>query len=146
MNIERLTAPWWALRVGLGTAAFLAGLDKFFNLLADWPTYLSPLAARVLPFSPVSFMHVIGPVEMAVGAVILAGYSRLGGYVAAIWLSGIAINLLTTGHYFDVAVRDVVMAIAAFTLARLAEAGVGAEASDRVEAARSLERRKTITA
>jgi hypothetical protein len=146
VNIERLTAPWWALRVGLGTAAFLAGLDKFFNLLADWPTYLSPLAARVLPFSPVSFMHVIGPVEMAVGAVILAGYSRLGGYVAAIWLSGIAINLLTTGHYFDVAVRDVVMAIAAFTLARLAEAGVGAETSDRVEAARSLERRKTITA
>ena len=125
MNIERLTTPWWALRMGLGAAAFLAGLDKFFNLLADWPAYLSPMAAQALPLSPASFMHVIGPVEMAVGAVILAGYTRLGGYVAAIWLTGIAINLVTTGHYFDVAVRDVVMAIAAFTLARLAEAGVG---------------------
>jgi len=146
VNSERLTAPLWALRAGLGTAAFLAGLDKFFNLLADWPAYLSPMAAQVLPLSPVSFMHVIGSVEMAVGALILAGYSRLGGYVAAVWLSGIAINLLTTGHYFDVAVRDVVMAIAAFTLARLAEAGVGAEARDRVGASRPLDRRNTITA
>jgi hypothetical protein len=126
MNSERLTTPWWALRVGLGAAAFLAGLDKFFNLLADWPAYLSPIAARLVPLSAASFMHVIGPVEMVVGAVILAGYTRLGGYVAAAWLAGIAINLVTTGHYFDVAVRDLVMAIAAFTLARLAEAGVGA--------------------
>jgi hypothetical protein len=66
--------------------------------------------------------------------------------VAAIWLGGIAINLVTTGHYFDVAVRDVVMAIAAFTLARLAEAGVGVEARDRVGAPRSLGRRETIPA
>jgi hypothetical protein len=91
-------------------------------------------------------MHVIGPVEMSVGAVILTGYTRLGGYVAAIWLSGIAINLLTTGHYFDVAVRDVVMAIAAFALARLAEAGVGAEARDRVGAPRSLGHRQATAA
>jgi hypothetical protein len=54
--------------------------------------------------------------------------------VAAIWLAGIAVNLVTTGHFFDVAVRDVAMAIAAFTLARLTEAGVGAEARDRVAA------------
>ena len=45
MNIERLTTPWWSLRVGVGAAAFLAGLDKFFNLLANWPAYLSPIAA-----------------------------------------------------------------------------------------------------
>lgn len=127
MTIERLTTPWWALRVALGAAAFLAGLDKFFNLLANWPGYVSPIAAQMLPLGATSFMHLVGIVEMLVGAAILAGYTRLGGYVAAIWLSGIAVNLLTTGHYFDVAVRDVAMAIAAFTLARLTEAGVGAE-------------------
>jgi hypothetical protein len=88
----------------------------------------------MLPLSPTSFMQAIGVVEMLVGAVILAGYTRLGGYVATIWLGGIAVSLLTTGHYFDVAVRDVAMAIAAFTLARLTEAGVGAEARDRVTA------------
>ena len=73
-------------------------------------------------------MHAIGVVEMLVGGVILAGYTQLGGYVAATWLCGIAVNLLTTGHYFDVAVRDVAMAIAAFTLAQLTEVGAGAEA------------------
>ena len=124
MRIERLTTPWWALRAGLGSAAFLAGLDKFFNLLADWPGYLSPMAAHLLPMSATSFMHIIGVVEMIVGAVILAGYTQLGGYVAAIWLLGIAVQLVTTGRYFDVAVRDAAMAIAAFTLARLTEAGV----------------------
>ena len=132
MHIDRLTTPWWALRAGLGAAAFLAGLDKFFNLLADWPGYLSPLVAHMLPLSPTLFMHVIGIVEMLVGAVILAGYTQLGGYVAAVWLGGIAINLLMTGRYFDVAVRDVAMAISAFTLARLTEVGVGAEVRDRI--------------
>ncbi len=146
MSIERLTTPWWALRAGIGAAAFLAGLDKFFNLLADWPGYLSPILAQMLPLSPTSFMHAVGMIEMLVGVVILAGYTRLGGYVAAIWLGGIAVNLLTTGHYFDVAVRDVAMAIAAFTLARLTEAGVGAESRDRVGAPSLLGRHEQTIA
>jgi hypothetical protein len=81
---------------------------------------------------------------MLVGAVILAGYTQLGGYVAAIWLVGIAANLVTTGHYFDVAVRDVAMAIAAFTLARLTEVGVGAEVRDRVTTSRLGIREKSV--
>jgi DoxX-like protein len=144
MNIERLTTPWWFLRVGVGAAAFMAGLDKFFNLLADWPAYLSPMAAQILPLSPSSFMHVIGGVEMLVGLVILAGYTRLGGYVAAIWLVGIAANLVTTGHYFDVAVRDVIMAIAAFTLARLTEARASEQASEGIGGLSLLTREKMI--
>jgi hypothetical protein len=145
MKSERLTTPRWALRVALGATAFLAGLDKYFNLLADWPTYLSPLAAHVLPMSAATFMHVIGVVEMVVGAVILAGYCQIGGYVAAIWLIGIAVNLVTTGQYFDVAVRDVAMAVAAFTLARLTEAGVGVEAFGRAETRSLLGSRSGVT-
>jgi uncharacterized membrane protein YphA (DoxX/SURF4 family) len=124
MNTDRLTMPWWALRAALGATAFLAGLDKFFNLLADWPGYLSPIAARLLPFSASAFMHIVGIIEMAVGLTILFGLTRLGGYVASVWLLCIAVNLVTTGHFFDVAVRDVGLAVAAFTLARLTEAGV----------------------
>ena len=146
MNFDRLTTPWWVLRVGLGGAAFLAGLDKFFNLLADWPAYLSPIAAHVLPMSASSFMHVIGVIEMVVGAAILAGVTRLGGYVAAAWLVGIAVNLVTTGHYFDVAVRDVEMAIAAFTLARLTEAGAGAEVRSTAAATSILDARQRVPA
>jgi len=131
MNADRLTTPWWALRVGLGAAAFLAGLDKFFNILADWQGYLSPMAAHLLPIGPTAFMHAVGVIEMAVGLAILAGLTQIGGYVAGLWLIGIALNLVTTGRYFDVAVRDVIMAIGAFTLARLTEAGVDAHATER---------------
>ncbi len=126
----KMTAAWWALRIGLGSAAFLAGLDKFFNLLANWEAYLSPLAIKMLPVSGAVFMHAVGIIEMAVGLLILTRWTRTGSYVAMIWLSAIALNLLTTGRYFDIAVRDLEMAIAAFTLGRLTEALRPAEAAD----------------
>jgi hypothetical protein len=116
----RLTVPWLGLRIGIGLTATLAGLDKFLNLLADWARYVSPLAAAVLPFSTDTFMTIVGVVEIAVGLSILAGWTRIGAYVASAWLIGVAVNLALAG-FFDVAVRDVVMSLAAFTLARLAE-------------------------
>ena len=117
-----LNSAWWALRIGLGLGPFLAGLDKFFNLLTDWGMYLSPMAVNVLPVSPSVFMRIVGVIEMAVGLAILAGWTRLGGYVAMVWLVGIAINLVTTGMFYDLAVRDVEIALAAYTLAKLSEA------------------------
>jgi len=118
---SRLERAWWILRIGLGLAPFLAGLDKFFNLLANWPAYLSPLALRVLPFSGQTFMHIVGVIEMIVGLAILTKWTRLGSYVAAIWLVAIAVQLVTTGAHFDVAVRDVLIALAAWVLALLSE-------------------------
>src|SRR5690349_12402426 len=125
-----LTPAWWALRVGLGAAAFLAGLDKFTNLLTTWTNYLNPMATRIVPVSPETFMHAVGVVEMIVGVAILTKYTRLGAYVAMAWLACIAISLVSMGAYLDVAVRDLEMAIAAFTLARLTEARETATASD----------------
>jgi hypothetical protein len=90
-------------------------------VLADWPAYISPLSTAVLPVSGAAFMQVIGVVELAVGLMVLTVATRLGAYVAAAWLVAIALNLVTTGHYFDVAVRDLLMAVAAYTLARLTE-------------------------
>ncbi len=126
---ERLNSAFWALRVGLGLGAFLAGLDKFFNILTDWTMYLSPIATRVIPVSATVFMRAVGVVEMAVGLAILFGLTRIAAYVMMVWLVGIAINLVTTGMYYDLAVRDVEISIAAFTLARLCEVrgGVGAK-------------------
>jgi uncharacterized membrane protein YphA (DoxX/SURF4 family) len=117
-----LSSAWWALRIGLGLGPFLAGLDKFFNLLTDWGMYLSPFAVDVLPMSAPVFMRIVGVIEMAVGLAILAGWTRLGGYVAMVWLVAIAINLVTTGMFYDLAVRDVEIALAAYTLAKLSEA------------------------
>jgi uncharacterized membrane protein YphA (DoxX/SURF4 family) len=121
---NKLESSWWMLRIGLGAAPVLAGLDKIFslNLLADWPSYISPLAAAVLPMSGAAFMQIVGVIEVAAGLAVLTFATRLGAYVVAAWLAAIAINLITTGHYFDVAVRDLLLAIAAITLARLTEA------------------------
>jgi uncharacterized membrane protein YphA (DoxX/SURF4 family) len=117
-----LDSAWWALRIGLGLGPFLAGLYKFFNLLTNWEAYLSPLVGTYMPISGAVFMRMVGVVEMAVGLAILAGWTRIGGYVAAVWLVAIAGNLLSMGSFYDVAVRDVEIAIAAYTLARLSEA------------------------
>ena len=121
-----LELPFRALRIGLGLGAFLAGLDKFFNILANWEMYLTPLATNLIPVSAGTFMRGVGVIEMIAGAVILAGFTRLGGYVVAGWLLAIAASLVTTGMFYDLAVRDVEIAIAAFTLARLSEVRVPA--------------------
>lgn len=120
-----LSSAWWALRIGLGLGPFLAGLDKFFNVLTDWGMYLSPLAEKLFPLSAPIFMRAVGVVEMAVGLAILAGWTRIGAFLAMVWLLGIAANLLTTGMFYDLAVRDVEIAIGAYALARLSEARSG---------------------
>ena len=129
---KELDSAWWMLRIGFGLAPVLAGLDKILrtNLLADWPSYISPLASAVLPMSGDAFMQIVGAIELVVGLAVLTVATRIGAYVAAAWLVAIAVNLVTTGQYFDIAVRDVLMAVAAYTLARLTEvrqtAAVGA--------------------
>jgi uncharacterized membrane protein YphA (DoxX/SURF4 family) len=128
MHEKHVVSSYWALRVALGVVPIVAGLDKFTNLLADWEGYISPLARAVLPVSGATFMHVVGIVEIAVGAGILLGWARVFGWVAMGWLLAVALNLVSTGRFLDVAARDVVMAAGAFALARLAS---------RVEVARS---------
>jgi uncharacterized membrane protein YphA (DoxX/SURF4 family) len=118
---HRLNTAFWVLRIGLGLGALLAGVDKFFNILTDWSMYLSPLATRVLPISSAVFMRAVGVIEVIVGLAILAGFSRIGGYVMMAWLIAISINLIMTGMYYDLAVRDIEIALGAFTLARLSE-------------------------
>ena len=120
-NEKRLESVWWALRIGLGLGPFLAGLDKYFHVLADWDAYLSPVAEAFLPISGPAFMRVVGVVEMAVGLLVLTRWTRLGAYVAMGWLTVIAVNLATMGM-LDIAVRDLEIAIAAYALARLTEA------------------------
>jgi uncharacterized membrane protein YphA (DoxX/SURF4 family) len=114
-----MTSAYWALRIGFGATAFLAGLDKYFNLLAKWESYASPLITGFI--SAETLMRIVGVIEMAAGIIVLAGLTRIGGYIIAAWLTLIAFSLIISGRYFDVAVRDLVMAAGAFTLARISE-------------------------
>jgi uncharacterized membrane protein YphA (DoxX/SURF4 family) len=116
---DRLNIAWWALRIGLGVGPILAGIDKYFNILTDWSMYLSPLATKVVPVSPATFMHIVGAVEVIAGVVVLTRWTRIGSYVVMAWLLSIAVNLLTTGMFYDLAVRDVEIAVGAFALAQL---------------------------
>jgi uncharacterized membrane protein YphA (DoxX/SURF4 family) len=120
---------WWALRLTYGLVAFLAGLDKFFGILVNWESYISPGATNLLPLSAASLMRTVGVVEMAVGLLILTSWTRLGAYVASAWLLVIAATLALSGSHFDVAVRDVTMAVGAWTLARLTEVRHPAQAA-----------------
>ncbi len=117
----KLNGVFWLLRVGLGLAIFLAGLDKFFDVLTTWSMYLSPLAERLLPVSPEAFLRAVGVVEMAIGAAVLTRWPRLGAYALAAWLVGIVVNLAIAGHFWDLVVRDLEVALSAFALGRLAE-------------------------
>ncbi len=122
MQDTALDKPWWTLRLTYGLVPIVAGFDKFTNLLTDWTHYLSPIATRVVPVAPSTFMHIVGVIEIVAGLLVLnRKTTRFGGYLVAAWLAGIAINLLTMGTFFDVAVRDLVMGIGAFTYAKLTE-------------------------
>jgi hypothetical protein len=116
---RRLNLSWWALRIGLGVGPMVTGIDKYFNKLTDWTMYLSPLATKVVPVSAATFMHIVGVVEIIAGLVVLSRWTKLGSQIVALWLLGIAVNLLTTGMFYDLAMRDVEIAIAAFVLSQL---------------------------
>jgi uncharacterized membrane protein YphA (DoxX/SURF4 family) len=118
---DRLETVQTISKIALGLMAFLAGLDKFLNLLTNWEQYVSPLAQKMLPLSPAALMHVVGVIEMVVGLAILTKATRVGAYVASAWLVCIALALVTTGQFFDIAVRDLALAVAAFVLAKLTE-------------------------
>ena len=107
------------LKLTYGIVPIVAGLDKFTDLLTHWENYLHPGIAGMLPFEPHTFMMIVGVIEIIAGTIVLAK-PAIGGYIVTAWLTLIALTLLASGNYLDVAVRDLVMAIGAFSLARLA--------------------------
>jgi len=112
---------WWTLRMSFGLVPLLAGLDKFLNLLTHWPKYVAPALAGALPVTPQHFMYAVGVIEIVAGlAVLLSPWTKVFAYVVAAWLAGIALNLIAGGFY-DIAVRDLVMAVSAISLARLTD-------------------------
>jgi hypothetical protein len=107
------------MRVAFTVAPILFGLDKFFNVMADWEQYLAPWINDIVPGSASTAMHLVGAVEIVAGVFVFVK-PRYGAYVVAAWLGGIIVNLLTYSGYYDVALRDFGLLLGALTLARLA--------------------------
>lgn len=116
---DRFNVSWWALRIGLGVGPIITGIDKYFNKLTDWGMYLSPMVTKVIPVSTATFMHIVGAIEIVVGLAVLTRWTRIGSVLVALCLLAIAGNLVTTGMFYDLAMRDVEIAIGAFALSQL---------------------------
>jgi hypothetical protein len=108
------------LHWGFVAAPVLAGLDKFAQLMVNWDQYLAPPIARMLGGAAHTFMLVVGAIEVVAG-LLVAVKPKIGAYVVAAWLAGIIVNLLMSGRYFDIALRDFGLMLGALALGRLAQ-------------------------
>lgn len=117
---QSLTQTFNLLKLTFGIVPIVAGADKFTNLLTNWEQYINPSIANLLPFSASVFMMIVGVIEIVAGIIVLKK-TEIGGYIVAAWLTVIALTLLLGFNYVDVAVRDLVMAISAFAMARISK-------------------------
>ncbi|MFL5742877.1 MAG: hypothetical protein ACJ75B_21845 [Flavisolibacter sp.] len=117
---DTVRSVWTILRFTFGIVPIVAGLDKFTDLLTNWDMYLHPGIASMLPFSVHTFMQIVGVIEIIAGILVFAK-PVIGGYVVMAWLICIALTLIASGKYLDVAVRDLVMSIGAMSMARLSK-------------------------
>lgn len=108
------------LHIAFTIVPLVAGVDKFFDVLVNWPVYLSPIVPHVLGWSGAAFMRGVGVIEIIAG-LIVAAVPRVGGWIVGLWLCAIIVNLLSIPAYFDIALRDAGLALGAFALARLAD-------------------------
>jgi uncharacterized membrane protein YphA (DoxX/SURF4 family) len=107
------------LRIAFAVAPIAFGLDKFFNVMVDWPIYLAPWVNDIAPGSGQDFMYLVGGIEILAG-VLVAVKPRYGAPLVAAWLAGIIFNLLTYSDWYDIALRDFGLMLGALTLTRLA--------------------------
>ena len=111
---------YWILHVGFTVAPILAGLDKFLHLLVNWDQYLPGVVANASPIQPHTLMLIVGVIEVVAGIGVWFK-PRIFAYIVAVWLVVIILNLLLIPGYFDIALRDFGLFLAALALARLSQ-------------------------
>ena len=108
------------LQFGFVVAPVVAGVDKFYDFLTNWDQYLAQSVSSTLGILPHPFMQGAGVVEVIVGIGVLIK-PRIFSYIVSVWLLGIVANLIMTGQYFDIALRDFGLALGALALGRLSQ-------------------------
>jgi hypothetical protein len=123
---KKISTVFNLMKFTYGLVPIVAGLDKFTNLLTHWEQYLNPAIASALPFSAHTFMMIVGVIEIAAGLIVLSK-PAIGSYIVMAWLILIAVSLIAGTGYFDVAVRDLVMAIGAFSFAQITKVALASK-------------------
>jgi len=134
LKVDPTSQAFWLLRIGFTIAPILFGADKFAHVMTNWDKYLAPEFNDVIPGTAHQAMYAVGVIEIVAGLAVLL-LPRFGGYLVALWLAGIILNLALIGGYWDIALRDFGLLLAALTLARLATAFPAGALSDRLAAA-----------
>jgi uncharacterized membrane protein YphA (DoxX/SURF4 family) len=131
LKTDRAFQAFWMMRLGFTLVPILFGLDKFAHVMVNWDRYLAPeLLHWISPFSTVhQTMYFVGVVEIVAGLLVLL-LPRIGGYVVALWLAGIIVNLALISGYWDIMMRDVALFLLALTFARLSGAFPAGRTSD----------------
>ncbi|HRN28517.1 MAG TPA: hypothetical protein PK781_04350 [Terrimesophilobacter sp.] len=109
---------YWLLRIVFTVAPILFGLDKFLNVLTDWSAYIAPIVNEALLINADQFLYFVGALEIAASLTVLIA-PRYGSLIVAVWLTGVIVNLLFSGHNFDIALRDFGLLVGALALFRL---------------------------
>jgi uncharacterized membrane protein YphA (DoxX/SURF4 family) len=124
MDTTKVISAWNILRYSFGIVLVLAGLDKALgtDLIVEWAKYVSPTVASALPVSVTTFLLIIGVIEIVVGVLLLTRYAVMAFYLSVIWLLLISVNLILIGGYLDIAIRDILLAVAALAAAWLGSA------------------------
>lgn len=117
---QSLKSVYTIMKYTFAVVPIAAGLDKFTNILVNWENYLHPGLASLIPFDPHIFMMIVGIIEIIAGLIVLAK-PEIGAYIVMSWLTVIALTLLASGNYLDVAVRDLALAVGAFSLAKISK-------------------------
>jgi DoxX len=133
VGLEPAHQAFLLLRTAFTVAPIVFGLDKFTNLLTDWPAYLAPWIDGILPGTAQQAMYAVGVVEIVAGLAVAVA-PRFGGWLVAAWLGGIIVNLLTIPGFYDVALRDVGLLAGAVALARLAATYAPGRGAERTQA------------
>jgi uncharacterized membrane protein YphA (DoxX/SURF4 family) len=115
---KSLRSIWSLLRLVFGLVPIVAGLDKFTDLLVNWDMYVHPAIAGMI--NAHTFMMIVGVIEIITGIIVLIN-SSVGAFILMAWLIAIALQLIASGRYLDIAVRDLVMSCGAYTLGRISQ-------------------------
>lgn len=119
VSYTKTHSMWALLKVTYGLLFLASGIDKFFNGLTYWAQYLNPTLGRALPILTPHLMRGVGILEIIIGVLILTKWTKTGAYLAMTWLLIIVVNLITMHGFYDIAIRDTVLAIGAYVLAQL---------------------------
>lgn len=118
---HKFNMTWMMLKVSYGLLFIVLGVDKFLNIITNWSIYINHSILNVLPLTIDQFIMGLAIIEIIIGLMIITAFTRMGSALAVLWFLIIAIDLISLGRFYDIATRDIMLAIGAIALTNLTQ-------------------------